>query len=77
MAKITIKKSTLDMVATHAVGGRMNTTNCAFHPASQTVTIDVDDEVYDGLEAEIDDITPTFDDVLERLCHAGSGYRGH
>lgn len=69
MKKITIKKSTYNLVETHANGV------FAFAPEGtefldDTVLIEVSDELHKRLSSHIDTMTPSIDKVLVMLCTA-------
>ncbi len=72
MPKITIKTSTFNLVAEHALGN-MVTKDAVYH--NNTVTLEIDDELHDTLSAEIDDITPTIEDVIVMMCSGGKVVR--
>ena len=70
MQKITIKESTLDLVAKHAIGS-MVTKYSEIDHINKTITIEIGNELHDTLSDEIDDITPTINDVIVMLCSGG------
>ena len=74
MHTITIKNETLNMLAEKSLGAFSNS-GATFH-SNNTVSIEVDDEVYDILDSRRDGITPTFDDVIKQLCWTGSVLNG-
>jgi len=70
MPKITISASTHALVASKAI--------CQFSDAGSvfndngTVSVPIDDEVYDDLHSRVDDVTPDIDSVLIMLCAGGA-----
>ena len=67
MRQITIKKSTYNLVETHAIG-LFDTNSKDIEFLADSVIISVSDKSYDRLNALIDSITPSIDGVLVALC---------